>query len=372
MISCRWCGGTCELVFDLGEQAAADHFPLFTDPSPDPVHPLRMAMCSQCRLAQLAEDATAPDEPRGLEPAALREQAADAVARVAAAGLLPSGAHVTEFGSPHGGSWLDVLVARGLQPTVAGRQADVVVDVFGLMHEADQRAGLSKRVAALAPDGVLLVQFHSLAAIVAGGQWNALRHGHFAYYSSEVLLRMLAEVGLEPVGVWSFDLYQGTVLIAARARGTAGPMREVAELLEGERAVGVLKVRSVSALQDRCTSGADELHRFLQDERTAGRSVLGYGAASRTVALLAKAGVGVVELPAVADAAAAKQGRCLPRSRIPIIGLEELVRRRPDRVLLFVPDLLDEVRRALPELEASGGSWVVVEPSVRVIGGQRR
>jgi hypothetical protein len=45
----------------------------------------------------------------------------------------------------------------------------------------------------------------------------------------------------------------------------------------------------------------------------------------------------------------------------------ELVERRPDKILLFVPDLLDEVRKALPEIELSGGRWVVLDPMPREI-----
>ena len=48
-----------------------------------------MWLCSSCGLAQLLADPTVPEEPRGTEPAALVAQAADAVERVAAAGLLP-------------------------------------------------------------------------------------------------------------------------------------------------------------------------------------------------------------------------------------------------------------------------------------------
>ncbi|CAA9233461.1 MAG: hypothetical protein AVDCRST_MAG54-1136, partial [uncultured Actinomycetospora sp.] len=159
-LTCRWCGGTDgTVVLDLGDQPAADHFPLADAPGPDPVFPLRMWWCAACGLAQLAEDPTTPEEARGAEPDALVDQARDAVARAEAAGLLPRGGSVAEFGSPHGGSWLGLLGATGLAEADSGA-ADVVVDCFGLMHAADQRAGLAERAAATAPGGVLLLQFH--------------------------------------------------------------------------------------------------------------------------------------------------------------------------------------------------------------------
>ena len=82
-----------------------------------------MWLCSSCGLAQLMADPTVPEEPRGAQPAALVAQAADAVARVAAAGLLAAGGRVAEYGSPHGGSWLELLAGRGLTPVPDGEPA---------------------------------------------------------------------------------------------------------------------------------------------------------------------------------------------------------------------------------------------------------
>lgn len=40
---CRGCRSTSgEVVLDLGDQPAADHFPLASDPGPDPRHPLAL------------------------------------------------------------------------------------------------------------------------------------------------------------------------------------------------------------------------------------------------------------------------------------------------------------------------------------------
>ncbi len=373
-VTCRWCASTTgTVVLDLGEQPAADHFPAADDPGPDAVHPLRMWLCGQCGLANLAEDPTTPEEPRGAEPQAMVDQARDAVARVQAAGLLtgPDGTPrrtVTEFGSPHGGSWLDLLDAVGLAPDADGGPADLVIDCFGLMHAADQAGGLAERVAAVAPEGTLLLQFHTLAAIVADGGWNALRHGHFAYYSTPVLVRMLAEIGFEATHAFWFDLYGGTVLLAARRSGVDGPtdLPSVEGLVERELALGVLDPDVVAGLESATVASADALRAHLAEGAAAGRSVIGYAAASRAVPLLNRARIGPDLLPAVADGSPGKQGRRFPGVPVPIVAPEEVVRRRPDEVVLFVTDLLGEMRSRMPEVEAQGGRWVVVDPALRV------
>jgi hypothetical protein len=362
--ACRACRGhDGHLVLDLGQQPACDYFPRADDPGPDPVYPLQMWLCSSCGLAQLLADPTVPEEPRGAEPAALVAQAADAVARVAAAGLLPEGARVAEYGSPHGGSWLGMLTQRGLVPAGDGEQADVILDCFGLMHAADQSAALAGRAARLAPGGVLLLQYHALSTIISRGQWNALRHGHYAYYSTTALAAMLAAAGLSPRTAWRFELYGGTVLLcAARDSDTGGvPDQTVRSLLEHDAGVGVRDPSVLRGLQRDAQVRARRLRGWLAGQRAAGRTVLGYGAASRAVALLLAAEVDRRLLPAVVDASPAKAGLRMPGTDIPVVSPAELAARRPDAVAVFVPDLLAEVRAAYPEVEAAGGRWVDVE-----------
>jgi hypothetical protein len=290
---CRACRGSAgHLVLDLGEQPACDFFPQSDDPGPDPVYPLQMWLCSSCGLAQLLADPTVPEEPRGTEPAALVSQAADAVHRVADAGWLPEGGVVAEYGSPHGGSWLDLLASRGLTPAADhGGQADVIIDCFGMMHAADQREALAERTARLAPGGVLLLQYHALSTIIGCGQWNALRHGHYAYYSTTTLTAMLAEVGFTPRTAWRFELYGGTALLAAARDGRKGPDEAVRSMLAEDTIIGVRDPGAFAGLQRDIQAHAKSLREWLAAQRSADKKVVGYGAVSRAVALLCQAHV---------------------------------------------------------------------------------
>ncbi|PFG44222.1 putative zinc binding protein [Isoptericola jiangsuensis] len=381
---CRWCRGTTgSVVLDLGAQPAADVFPPAGSTGPDVLHPLRMVLCGGCGLAQLEDDPTDADEPRGVEPAALVEQSRAAVADLVDAGLATPGALAAECPSPHGGSWLGVLAGHGLRvaPPEADPPAgtvDVLVDSLGMMHDADQRAALERRAALLAPEGVLALHVHPLGTILRTGAWNALRHGHFAYYSVTWLVAAARAVGLAPVGLWHHGLYGGTVvLVLARdgsrrvADATGTPARAAVEAaLADEARAGVVDGARVGTLQADVTRTAAALAGWVRDHRDDG--VVGYGAASRAVALLAVAGVTGADLRGVVDASPAKRGLSMPGTagpdgvRVPVLDPAALGDLHPRWVLLFVPDLLDEVRAAHPEVEAAGGRWVVAEPAPAV------
>jgi len=315
-------------------------------------HPLAMDVCHGCGLAQLADDDTITEEPRGVEPQALKDQAEAAIKQVAADGCL-RGDTVLEFGSPHGGTWIPILTERGF--STVSSQADVVLDCFGVMHEPDQRSAFARRAQVTGPGGVLLMQYHSIVTIVCQGQWNALRHGHFAYYSLTTLTRMLSAVGMRIVRVWEFDLYGGTVMLAA-VHGRAEPDDSVQRILAIEDELGITTPDAFASLQRRADSHLESLRSWLEEEADAGRTVFAYGAASRAVALFSRAGIDSRSLSAVADASPSKQGRRMPGTDIPIVSPCELLAAKPDRVLLTLPDLLPEVSARFPELD---GRWKV-------------
>jgi hypothetical protein len=178
------------------------------------------------------------------------------------------------------------------------------------------------------------------------------------------LVRMAAEFGLTAVSASEYRLYGGTILLALAKQGSrwGGQAESVTNLMDREIAEGVLQPTVVASLHESLTSSAAALSTYLADATSRSETVAGYSAASRTSALLQRSHVSVQDLVAIADAAPGLHGRAMPGSRIPIVSPAELVERRPDKVLLFVPDLLHEVRRALPEIELSGGRWVVLDP----------
>ena len=220
------------------------------------------------------------------------------------------------------------------------------------MHAADQRAGLRERAAATAPGGVLLLQFHTLAAIVADGGWNALRHGHFAYYATPVLARMLDELGFEVTHGFLFDLYGGTVLLAARRRGADGRATRRRCSRSVERETRPRRHRPGGRRRASRTPprrSAEDLRAHLEGSRDAGRAVLGYAAASRAVPLLNRAGDRARPAPggrrrlarqAGPPPARASGSRSWRPRRSPSVA--------PDEVVLFVTDMLAEMRRRMP------------------------
>ncbi|MDP7705795.1 transferase [Mycobacterium sp. TY815] len=359
MSHCRGCGDA-ELtqVLDLGRAPAAEHFPLAGEPlTPrETMHALTMELCGCCGLAQLGGyDPLAPldltEEQQSVEPQAMRDQAADAVRRAEEGGWL-RGNTVREFGSPHGGTWLPLFTECGYREAEI---ADVVLDTFGLMHDADQQAAFELRAKATAPDGVLLIQIPSLMAMVGQGQWNLLRHSHFGYHSLTALTNLLGAVGMSVATVWEFDLLGGTYLVAA-VHGRVERDQRAEEILKHEGQFGVTKPYVLRRMQQAVDTHVTQLRQWLEAQADQRLSVYAYCAGSRVPGLFSVANIDRRLIKGIADASPDKHGRRIPGTDIEIISPDQLIAADPDRVLLTLPYLYDEVQRSYPQLD---GRWWV-------------
>ena len=369
--SCRFCGsGSGVTVLDAGSQPASDLFPA---PSRSGARPRASAGHGDVHRLPPCPAGERPDDTGG----ATRCRAGRAH-RPGGGGGRPGrqlratfgpGTRVFEYPSPHGGSWVEQLARRDMVEVTEGK-AELLVDIFGMMHDADQRAALEERISHMSR------RRRSLDAVPHRCGDRPLRH-------------------LERLAPWAF-----CVLLDARP-GRDGPSARA----DRDRGLGVLAVRRHTAAclrQGWLPLGRPGRRRY-RDDRARGRRgdsrpgvrriawarrcrvqcrrsrptwrkpqirmcrSAGYGAASRTSALLRCAHITKDQVVALADAATGKHGRTMPGNRIPIVSPADLVELRPERVLLFVPDLLPEVRKALPAIESNGGRWVVLDPMPREV-----
>ena len=111
----------------------------------------------------------------------------------------------------------------------------------------------------------------------------------------------------------------------------------------------------------------DDLLAFLIKQRCAGKCVAAYGAAAKGNTLLNYAGIKPDLLRYVCDAAAAKQGKYLPGSHVPILSPETLRRDPPDWVLILPWNIAEEIRQQLADLTAKGVKFVTAVPELKIL-----
>lgn len=245
------------------------------------------------------------------------------------------------------------------------RRADLIIANNVYAHVPDINDFTRGLQAALKPGGVVSLEFPHLLRLMAGGQFDTVYHEHYSYLGLYTVCRIFEAAGLRVFDVQELPTHGGSLRVFGCHVHDGRPEQPaVARVLAAERGEGLQDMKTYRAFQQRADRIKDNLLLFLINEKHKGRTVAAYGAAAKGNTLLNYAGVKPDLLPFVCDAAASKQGKYLPGSHIPIVPEEELVRARPDVVLILPWNLRREIVSQLSYIRDWNAQFAVAVPEL--------
>jgi SAM-dependent methyltransferase len=372
---------------------------------PEVWYPLRVLVCSVCRLVQTEDYAGASEiftESYAYFSSYSRswlEHAEKYVTTMVERFGLSEKSLVVELAA-NDGYLLQYVQARGIpcigvEPTASTAQAarakgiEIIEKFFGvqLAEEMIARSQLADVIAAnnvlahvpdindfvsgvallLKEDGVATFEFPHLLNLVANNQFDTIYHEHYSYLSLTAVSRIFERNGLSVFDVEEIPTHGGSLRVfAQRGAATRSRTAAVTRLLDRERSVGVLTDTYYAGFQSRTDRVKNDFLRFLVDAKREGKKVAGYGAAAKGNTLMNYAGVRPDLMPYVVDKSPAKQGKFLPGTRIPIVSEERIRSEHPDFVVVLPWNLWDEVTTDLSYMRDWGGRCVRAVPELQI------
>lgn len=407
-MKCRHCGTPLELVFaDLGSAPPSNAY-LMRDrlAAPETWYPLRVLVCTACWLVQ-TEDHAGREELFAHDYAYFsstsagwlahsQKYVADMIARfsldaksmvvevaandgyllqyVKQAGVPCYGVEPTastaaaarEKGIEIEESFFGVELAKRL--AAEGRQADLTAANNVLAHVPDINDFVAGFATLLKPEGVSTFEFPHLLKLVAENQFDTIYHEHYSYLSLSAVARVFEKNGLALFDVEELPTHGGSLRAFAQRADTGSREKttRLAALLEAERRAGVEGEAFYAGFQKRAEKVKDDFTAFLIDAKRKGLKVAAYGAAAKGNTLMNFAGTRPDLIPYVVDKAAAKQGRFMPGSRIPIVTPDHLDADRPDLIVILPWNIREEVTTQLSHARQWGAKFVTAVPELRV------
>ena len=406
-MKCRHCAAALQHTFlDLGYAPPSNAYRSVADrAAPELTFPLRVMVCERCWLVQ-TEDYSRADELFTEDYAYFSSASSSWLAHarryteaVTARFELGPSSHVIEVASNDGYLLRNFVAAGipclGIEPTAstataaealgipvrreffgetmaaglaaAGLGADLIVGNNVYAHVPDINDFTRGLRAALKPRGVVTLEFPHVMRLLEFAQFDTVYHEHYSYLSLYTVSRVFEAAGLRVWDVEELPTHGGSLRVygchAADVRETTPA---VGAVLAEEAMRGMQRLDAYLGFQGRADRIKDDVLRFLLDAKLRGASVAAYGAAAKGNTLLNYAGVRGDLLPYVVDAAAAKQGKFLPGSHIPILAPDVIVERQPDYVLILPWNLKDEVRQQLAPLAARGTKFVTAVPQLEI------
>lgn len=407
-MTCRHCQAELILPFvDLGSAPPSNaYLTQRTLHAPEKHFPLRVLVCTQCWLVQV-EDYAQADELFGSDYAyfsststgwlAHSARYAEKITRLLdltqeslvieiasndgyllknfmAAGIPCLGIEPTastaaaaeKLGIPVMREFFDERLGKQLAAT--GKRADLIVGKNVYAHVPDINDFTRGLKAGLKAGGTITLEFPHLMRLIEQTQFDTVYHEHFSYLSLYTVERIFKSVGLRIIDVEELPTTGGSLRIyGCHGEDARQASPSVNAMLKEEVRRGLQAPATYQHFQVKADRVKDDLLAFLIEQKRAGKKVAAYGAAAKGNTLLNYAGVKPDLLPFICDAAAAKQGKFMPGSHIPILAPTALLDQRPDYLVILPWNIAAEVKQQNARLAEFGTKFVTAVPRLEIV-----
>ena len=404
---CRTCGSkNLRLILDLGRTALANDF---LDPAEVPNYkislPLRVVLCQDCSLVQLADTvnpevlyshyAYITSTSRTMD-AHLNNQSTHLLA-VGHFGAHPkvleiasnTGVFLKKF-KERGGDVLGVEPAKNICevavksgiPTrseffndASARKikakwgaADLILGRHVFAHIDDLHDLLAGLEAVSHPETLIAFEVPYLVDFFERTEYDTIYHEHLSYISVRALEALVKNSPFTLSRIDHYQIHGGSILFHLRHRSSKVVVDEsVAKALEVERRMGLTEATSWRRFTERVDHIRTGLPALIRQLKSQGKRIIGYGASAKGNTLLNTCDLGTRELDYIIDNTPFKQNKVAPGSWLPIRPPEALLKEQPDFALLLAWNFAPEIIGRETEYQKRGGRFIVPIPEPRIV-----
>lgn len=243
-----------------------------------------------------------------------------------------------------------------------------VITAFNVFAHADNLGEMADAIRYLLDEqGIFVFEVQYLLDIVDKVLLGTIFHEHMSHHSLISMMKFLDRHDLQLIHVQRVSIQKGSLIgIVQRKGGTRAISNSVHDLLQLEKERHLDQLESMKDFGRRIEQNKVIASQLMNGWKEQKLTVAGYGAARSGPTLMMQFGFHDV-IQYIFDDHPQKVHRFSPPDGIPVIPTEELLKRKPDVVIILAwihaRSIIEKSQQYLNE----GGKFVVCTPDVRVI-----
>jgi len=396
--ACRVCGNRDIVgVLDLGEQPYANSL-LKRPDEKEEFYPLSISWCPECSLVQLDQTAEPEDlfssyvwvtstSSTALEHAGnLYRDILSRVSNLKESYVLETASNDGAFLRPFAENGYkvlgidpakniaDIAVAAGI-PTICKffgvKTAEEIVEEYGkagvviarnvLPHVANLHDFVQGLELCLADDGLLVAEFHYARVIFEELHYDSIYHEHLCYYTLKSIENLFNQYGLCVADIRKSPISGGSLILYIK-KSSREESSVVQSYRDSETGTGINELTGWQDFAEKVQAHRRQLLEILTDTTKKTGPIVGYGASARSSTMLNYCGIDTRFLSVIADQNPLKQGLYTAGTHIPIASPEEVMKKKPEYVLILAWNFTDEIRGILRERFGYSGKCILPLP----------
>lgn len=256
--------------------------------------------------------------------------------------------------------------ARNIKATYGTAKAVIANNV--LAHVDETRDFMSGCKELISPEGMVIIEVPYLRDFLERLEYDTVYHEHLCYFSVTTLMRLCESVGLSLVKIEHKPVHGGSLRMYAGHQEYYPKHGEaVLKMVAEERQAGLTNIDRYHKFARDVQHTKTLLLQLLDELKSQGKSIAGYGAPAKGNTLLNYCGISTQYLDFTVDKNPMKVGLFTPGTHIPVLPVSELLERQPDYVLILAWNFAEEIMRQQQEYQARGGKFIIPIPTPTVV-----
>lgn len=225
-------------------------------------------------------------------------------------------------------------------------KADVITGLSMFSHLQDHHQFIEDVKSLLTDDGRFIVEVEYNSAMLHKQAFERFYLDRVSYFSVTSFDKLFKLHGMYLSDVEFTDIHGGSLRITAKKSiGYTEQSSRVFTALNIEN--GILTVEKVRSFGLEATHQVNKLKQKLEEYKQQGLKVAGYGSPARVSTLTNFGDIGNDLIEFIVDDSPLKQGRFSPGKHIPIVDIAYLNVNKPDVLVVFAHEYLDDIKTRL-------------------------
>lgn len=219
----------------------------------------------------------------------------------------------------------------------------------------------------MGPESIFVFESFYLLDQVKNLVWDFTYHEHFSYFTVNPIKIFFEKHEMELIDARRINTKGGSVRYKIQRKGgSRNVMPSVNELISIETEMGIQRPEIFKEYVQRIDKAKVKLVGLLNNLKSKGKSIAGYGASATSTTLIYHYGLNDY-INFLVDDFTSKQNLFSPGYHIPVYHPEELYKKKPDYIIILAWRFYEPIMKNHQKYLNGGGHFIIPLPELKII-----